>query len=42
MYFHVSNEATILFYSWTTSTAAGNVINYLNFLHDDSLAVVFV
>lgn len=23
MYFHVSNEATILFYSWTTSTAAG-------------------
>jgi solute carrier family 31 (copper transporter), member 1 len=23
MYFHASNEATILFYSWTTSTAAG-------------------
>lgn len=22
-YFHVSNEATILFYSWTTTTAAG-------------------
>lgn len=23
MYFHASNEATILFYSWTTTTAAG-------------------